>query len=510
MKKIKIVLLLVLASVMFPACDDYLSLFPDNAQTSDQYWNSKSDVESVVAAGYVKLRESVDYLYAWGEARGTDIDYTGNVTTSELDAAREIKELRVRESNKLTQWACMYKVINMANSVLKYAPEVVDIDPSFTVSEMNGYFAEAYFQRSLAYFYLVRTFKDVPLVTQPYVSDENTFDVARSTEEEILTRIKEDLTAVLKSNTAKEFYPESDVYNQVNTKGRATKWSILALLADIYLWEGDYDKCISACEQIIGSGRVGMISKDLWFTNFFPGNSNESIFEIQYNYTKGQTNKFFDWFSVNWYYSPSSFASYLLNNTQLAGDVRGNGGTFYVDGGKTKIWKFVGVNSVANGGVAAVRASNEYDQNFIIYRLAEIYLMRAEAYTMKGNDYYDEAMADIQFVRTRAGIVEPQLPPFSSEIEMLTFIYEERIREFCGEGKSWFDLLRIARRNNYEYKSWMINEILVTLSPMDWGTAGAKLLNEGSHYLPVNLDEMQSNHLLEQNSYYTNLYGNKN
>jgi hypothetical protein len=521
MKNLKILLLSVIIPAALLSCDDYLTLYPDNAQTSDQYWNSKGDVEKVIAAGYVKLRSSIPTIYLWGEARGDGIVF-GNIADDNPKNANEIRQLLTKDTNKLCDWSALYQVINMANSVLKYSPIVAEKDPSFTPQEMNGYYAEAYFLRSLAYFYLVRTFKDVPLVLQPYVNDDEKFELAKSTEETILAKIIDDLEEkVLNLNSAKDYYPETDPTVQKNTKGRATKWSIYSLLADIYLWrgeDGDYDKCIDYCGKVIASGRVGLISGDLWFTNFFPGNSNESIFEIQYDYnaTQQQTNSFLEWFdpAQKDYYTPSSQTMMLLNQTAALGDVRFSGTlntTFQGLGSLVfttpqRIWKYLGVDSYANNTVP--RSSTENDQNYIIYRLAEIYLMRAEAYVMKGDAAsYEAAANDVKRIRDRAGIVETLSFP-TEELDALDFILKERARELCSEGKSWFDLLRVGKHNNYRHKEYMITQVLATLSPGLYSVTRAKLLDNGSHYLPIFKTEMEANPLLEQNSYYANLgYG---
>lgn len=501
MKKIKIFLFSVLVMAAFPACNDYLDLYPDNAQTSDQYWNSKGDVEKVVAAGYVKLRESVGDIFMWGEARGTGLNFY-NTSEDIPKAATEIRNLQMRNSNTYCKWGSMYKVINMANSVLKFAPEVMEKDPSFTREEMNGYFSEAYFQRALAYFYLIRTFKDVPFIKEPYVNDDLSFDFPQSTEEEILSDLKDDLVNKALPS-AKEYYPEINDAFPLNTKGRATVWSIYALLADIYLWEGDYDNCIKYCTYLIESGRHGLIGKDKWFQNFYPGNSNESIFEIQYDNVRGQTNKFLEWFDSKFYYGVSLQTRMFLDNTTMLGDVRGSGGTYFFYGLNPAVWKYLGKDfySVIQGQRST---STENDQNFIIYRLAEIYLMRAEAYIMKGQDTYQDAIEDIGAVRSRAGI-EEVLATKSSEREMLIFLLDERQREFCAEAKSWFDLLRVAKRNNYEYLEFMISEVINTVAPGNYDIVRSKLMNVGSHYLPIHVDEMQANKLLKQNSYYENL-----
>ncbi len=92
--------------------------------------------------------------------------------------------------------------------------------------------------------------------------------MAKTNGDEILARLVDDLNKALPA--AKSFFPEVDVNNPVRTKGRATKWAIHSLLADIYLWQGEYDKCIANCDSVIQSGRVGLIDGQYWFTNFNP------------------------------------------------------------------------------------------------------------------------------------------------------------------------------------------------------------------------------------------------
>ncbi len=485
---------LVLASL---SCQEWLNLYPENAQTSDQYWQTREDVEAVVAAGYVKLRGSVDQLFVWGEIRGNGVDIDRSTADNDIKAAEKLRDMDILPTNSYAKWDKMYQVINMANSVLKYAPEVIERDASFTQSQMSSLQAEAMFQRALAYFYLVRTFREVPLILQPYVNDEQKFEVAKSPENVILDQVTADLKEALKS--AKEFFSEVDYDNPVYTKGRATRWAVHALLADIALWRGDYDACIESCDAILTSNRVGLIPGALWFTNFYPGNSNESIFEIQFDYSLGQTNAFIRWFNTDNKYSYSQVTFRLFEETSGYGDVRGDGAS--ITQKNYRVWKYLGLYPDLTA-TAQRSTSTQNDQNYIIYRLADVYLMKAEALAMKGA--YDEATALVGMVRLRAGIQETLTTP-SSELEMLTLILDERGRELFAEGKRWFDLLRVARRDQYRYKDYFINEVIKVISLNKVAIVSSKLKNPDSHYLPVHQEELNANSLLVQNPYYSNL-----
>ena len=494
LRNISIVFLMVLTMT---SCDNWLNLYPENSQTTDQYWQTKEDVEAVVAAGYVKFQKAVDDLFVWGEIRGNGIDIVNATADDNIKDAVKIRNMDILPTNNYAKWSSIYQVINMANSVVKYAPEVLNRDASFSEAQMKSFIAEAIFQRSLAYFYLVRTFRDVPLVLNPYVNDDQVYDIPKSTADEVLDHITADLETALPA--AKEFFPEVDYDNPVNSKGRATKWAIYSLLADIHLWRGEYDQCINACDAVINSGRVGLINGDTWFTNFYPGNTNESIFELQFNYNLNQTNNFIDWFSTKFKYSFSLNTFTLFNQTQELGDIRGDGASISLKNGK--IWKYLGLYPDLTA-TAQRSSSTEDDQNFIVYRLAEIYLMKAEALGMNGN--MDEAAQLVNKVRARAGIEMP-LPTPASQLDMLKMILDERGRELFAEGKNWFDLLRIAKRDDYRYKDFFISEIIKVIPLDKVAIVTSKLADPNSHYLPISQDELNANSKLVQNPYYANL-----
>lgn len=494
MKNIKIVVSVLMIMTMLTSCEDWLNLYPENAQVSDQFWKNKEDVEAVVSAGYIKLRSSVDKLFVWGEIRGDGIDILNSNKDDDIKAAQRLRDMDILPSNSYAKWDNMYQVINMANSVIKYGPLVVERDDSFTESEMNSFLSEAYFLRSLAYFYLVRTFRDVPFVTEPYVSDDGEYEMVKSKEEQVLNQIVKDLIGALPA--AKEFFPEIDNDNPMNTKGRATKWAIHSLLADIYLWQGNYEACIEACDKVIESKRVGLISN--WFTNFFPGNSNESIFEIQYSYDRNQTNGFSGWFDVAPKYVVSIPIVNLFQNTTLLGDKRGLNGTYTLN--SSSIWKYMGLDYYNVS--TAKRSSVQNDQNFIIYRFADVLLMKAEALVMQED--YVAATLLLDKIRNRAGI-GGVLNPASSELEMLSMVMDERAREFVGEGKRWFDLLRMAKRDDYRYLNYLIQHVISVVPLNSVAIVSSKLLNVDSHYLPIHQDELDANVLLEQNPYYSSL-----
>lgn len=492
MKLNQYIVSLMILALATTSCQDYLTVLPENNQSAVQYWKTKEDVEAVLGAGYVKLRDAQEYLMLWGESRGNGI-YFGTSFTTGSSAGQKLRQFDILATNDLAKWDKLYAIINMANSVIKYGPLVKDA--SFNENVMHSYLSEAYFQRALAYFYLVRIWNNVPFVKEPYVDDSAPYAIAQTAGDDILKSCLADLNNSLEY--AKIKFPESDITNPINTKGRATKWAIYSLIADMNLWLGNYDECISASEAVINSGQIGLIGGINWFTNFYPGNSNESIFEIQYSYNLGQTNNLISYYSTSkiCYISPYQQLLYEANPT----DIRGNKASYTTADGK--IWKYIGVSA---DGTTARNTSSQTDQHWIIYRLADIYLMEAEAYAMKGDSTsMSKGLNLLNTVRLRAGIGASA--GNSEKLGMIKLILEERQREFFSEGKNWFDLVRIGRRTDAGFKELFIDQVIQVASASTSAMVRSILQDTNAWYLPIHSDELVTNELLVQNPYYANL-----
>ena len=178
------------------SCNDWLDLKPNNEQVTADYWKSKEDVEAVIASGYYYMRNNVTNYIKWGELRGGAF-YSSNSADSKL------QDFNLTPSLSICDYSNIYKVINMANSVLYYAPGVRGKDDTYYESVMNAHLCEAYFQRAYSYLILLKNYGSVALITQPYVDDTQSFDIAKSSEEEIVEQIKKDVLADLDLNDAK-------------------------------------------------------------------------------------------------------------------------------------------------------------------------------------------------------------------------------------------------------------------------------------------------------------------
>lgn len=500
MKNIKIYSVILTILIGFSSCNEYLNILPENDQVADEFWQKKEEVESVIGAIYVKYRGTLRDQFVYGEVRGNSISFGTSVDQNEYDIWRR----NVTPANSYANWGKWYSIINLANMVIEYSPEVLNRDPSFNEELMNTYIAEAHYLRGLAYFFLVRNFRDVPLITEPYLNDGQDYEIPKSPEDDVWDLITSDMRIAEKGT--KLFYSDEEAWM---SKGRATKLAVWATQADVYLWTEQYDSAIIKCNQVLESGRVGLIEgydieneSNNWFTIFSVGNTNESIFELQWDYDLGQTNGgLFGWFANSPY-------AYVVSQNTLdlfalsLNDIRAMNASYQMPLGK--VWKYIGSEAgeksvLGASGYGPERTGTEQDQNWIMYRVADVILMKAEALVMKGD--YIPATDLVNQIRTRAQVTV-QAVPLGSELEMLDMVLNERALELVGEGKRWYDLLRVAKRNNYQYLDYMINEVLKTTDPSNALVVQSILKDTNSHYMPIHYDELRNNKALKQNPYY--------
>jgi hypothetical protein len=487
MKKIfKLRFILLLALSLQFSCSDYLELIPPGGLVREEFWKTKEDVEAVLMGAYQSFAAMDGNLFIYGEARGDMVEADYSLGSGE----RNLMESNIYPDNWLCNWASFYKVINYCNDVIKNAPEVQKIDNTFTEFQLKGLMAEAIWLRSLNYFYLVRLFKDVPLVLTPSETDATDFYLPVTKGEEILQAMLKDM------NEYRQF--ATDGYKTLDeVKGRATKAAFDALLADISLWNFEYEKCIEYSNRLISNKEFVLMPGTRWFEIFYPGNSLESIYEFQFedkynqkNGTYGKTNR------NSHQFDPSTRAEELFARKYSVELTRGEDASIAkLSEDDYLIWKYVGR---APDGKTERTGADQNSCNWIVYRLADIYMMKAEALSQLGR--YNEASDALNTIRERANM--PPLVIGESKILFEDAIMEERALEFAFEGKRWFDLLRMGRRNNYARKDKLVEIIIKNVPSTQKRILSAKLTNPLGWYLPIYKTEIERNKNLVQNPYY--------
>lgn len=483
-----LVLFIVLGSST--SCNKWLELKPQDGLVREDFWQTKEQLESTVIGVYSSLHDHdlITNMFLWGELRADMIMPTPvtrieqvNITNGEIVA-----------TNPLARWESIYRTINYCNTIIEFGPTVMENDKTLTLSQLNAYLAEARALRGFMYFYLLRIWGEVPLQLKASSSDSKVEQLAKSTKEEVYNQIVDDLTFA-ETNAVVTFG------NVASNKGRVTKYTVNAMQADVYLWGEEYEKCIAACDKIITSNNFGLVTQGTWFSTVFrQGNSNESIFEVQFH--RQATNPWFNFFTGG----GRQYTANPLTMLELYGldaldpvntkDARADGYSFKSSDGS--IWKHIGANETES-----LKQEDSF-RHWFVYRYADILLLKAEAlaWVNRGQDALDL----IEVIRTRAGALEESAMSADpgQPLEVTEYILKERAREFAFEGKRWFDLLRNAKRNNYE-NIGIITDVINEIAPAD-----RKILMIGKysdprfHYMPIHVDELQADKLLEQNPFY--------
>lgn len=477
MFKIKSLLLIAAMGLTLVGCNNWLDIEPENDLIKQEFWKTSDDVMAVLSSTYDAMRETTEKSFLMGEIRADFLV----VADGEFSDYARIGENDISTTNYKVKWNEYYNTINLANTVMYYAPIMQKVDNSLSDAELSGIEAEMLFLRSLSYFYLVRIWKDVPLILTATISDTIDFYVPKSEENIVLNQVVSDLKRASGLAFTNEFF------GTVFYKGRANKYAIQALLADVLLWQQKYDECVIYCDSIINTGIFSLEPNSSWFDLYYPGNSiSESIFEIQYDDNiDGQENPI--------YYS-------LLNNLEvvinkIAYSTAPKDLRYFNKRGP--IWKLTGTDET--GSFSRTRDfSSERDANFIYYRYADVLLMKAESLAELG--LFEEANNLLREVSERANISHTATYSLES---FRSVLLAERGREFALEGKRWFDILRFAKKDDFADKQVLVDILLgKATDAKELAIMRTKVIDTMSYYLPIHLDEIQRNKNLMQNPFY--------
>lgn len=524
--KILIGLILLAQCISFTSCDDWLELYPEDSVPKQDYWKTKEDVEAAMTGIYCGLLHNMvsESLLLWGEVRADMLTEGRTVATN----WNLIRRGEISPTNSYCSYSNLYTVINNCNLLLEFSELAYENDNSFTLKAFQEYKAQAIAVRSLMFFHLLRTFGDIPFPLEAYSDNSQYLPLAKSEQAQILDALVEHLEFIREENWIPTRY--SNV-NDAQNKGYMTRYAVDALLADIYLWKEDYQSCVEVCNEILNSGQYALIPVekveieteegellevvtdasigDYFRKVYVEGNSIESIFELQF--AKDVYNPFYNYFvSSNRFMIPNAdyLSSDIFPSTEKPGlrstykDMRAS---IASKGGY--VWKWAGKTYEGTD----VYASDEMINNQIIYRLPQIYMMKAEALTQLGKNgdqkLLSEALELVNEIRNRAGAVETTDMEISPDGKidwksLEKFILDENAREFMYEGKRWFDVLRNAKRDNYANLIYLMQIVPYSTVADKVYSVQVKYRDYNSHYLPLPQTDIDRNPLLVQNPFY--------
>ena len=449
------------------SCTDFLTIIPPDKIVHEQFWQTKEDVNGMLATSYLKLAstDAVSRAIVWGELRADNLTYEASKTKDDI---KYIVEGNITDENSYTNWGIFYEAINYANLVIEYAPLVIPRDPDFTQGDCDVVIGEMYAMRALCHFYLLRTFRDIPMAMVPAINDSELPDYKQVHPLDALDMIMNDL------NIAEGLVRESGNYSSSSDNhGRITRNAVLAMKADVNLWRaafttyyktnGDanplananvqnyYAECIANCNAILdnldaqykddnkhkpaGTEDVNdkyhlIYNVDEFLTEnktyhsksfdqiFIDENSRESIFELQIDQnlcsqsSGNADNNTFKGLQFMYGAGVSDITpqvevpkSFLEKRYEKDDLRRYSFANYpYVEGAEMPK-KLKVAKYIANTSPAvSFRAKDKVDANWIVYRQTDVMLMKAEALVLKDQPDLKEAFDIVKTINVRSRI----------------------------------------------------------------------------------------------------------
>lgn len=458
-----LILLVISTLILASSCKKYVELdAPQNKiNASDAFETDITATAAILSLyNYGIFSSEVPFqqnLTFFGGISSDELHYT--LTTTPEITEIENNAISIGSIQNANFWAYGFSEILSANNAIAGLTSSTALTPSVK-SQLLG---EAKFFRAFMNFYLVNFYGGIPLITG---SDALTNAyLPRSSADQVYASIISDL------KDAQSLLPVTYVGTM---KSRVNQLAATALLARVYLYRKDYANAESMATQVIGSGTYTLPETASVFLN----TSSETILQFATYYG-------FSSFAQSYLTSTSASnvaaPTYVLtNNIVRSFETGDNRKTNWVDSTVSGS-KFYRINKYKIYTAATAGAGNEFN---VVLRLAEQYLIRAEARAQQNN--LTGAAADLNIIRTRAGLNNLSAAISSSQASLMNAVAQERNVELFGEyAHRWLDLLRMGQANT----------VLSVMKPTTWNATRSILF-------PVPDAQRQLNTALSQNPGY--------
>ena len=427
------------------SCD--LEIAQKSTIDSASMWTDEGDFKSAMYGCFYSFRNAykVNMTY-WGDFRSGVI----GPGLGSFNAVSHVNNVLTSSEGKGTNWATLYTCINDCNSLLRHLGDI-----SFSSqATRNEIAANAYFLRAYCYFTIVRTWGDAPLLLSGIESDKDDILPARSDEMLLYSRIAEDLAL------ADTLMPAS-----VKSCVTGSKASIHMLETDYWLWmykvKNAGQKALKAAsdavDQVLAESRFGLLdSYEDVFSCSNKGNK-EIIFTLRFVRTTEEFTTFYDDYLIptskytddpsylqnesvktgsqdQWYSFSQSFQEFLYENPDDS-RAKTNFISFTIpETGNSYSW----INKFPGEWLQGVRY---FTSDIPLYRFSEALLFKAEIEAAKeGGD----PLPYLNRVAKRAYGKDDFYPADLSGEALNEAIFNERLKEFAAEGKSWWDYIRMG------------------------------------------------------------------
>lgn len=405
--KYKYYILIFFLSMTTFSCEDLLNPQPVNLITDDQVITDPGSARVVLTSAYRNLANLGAPKIIAGDMTADNLIHNGTFTQY-----REIssKDMSASNGSASSLWGVIYSMSYVVSFIYEELPNI-DIPES----DFNEITAAASFLRAYAYLVGAYTYGGIPIVTTTNVEENR--DIPRATLDETLEFIESELLYALDKLPEESF-----------NSGEATNGAVKALLARYYLFRGNWTEAEKYATDVIEGNGTKTYTLEEEFVDAVSDFSTESILEIVYsaNDNPGTSTNF----SIN-----NLFVGRreIIPSIEMVLALQNDGGD------RNVVLEFDGANARgADNGWTIIRYG-PFD-NIQVFRLAEMYLIRAEARAQQ--DDINGAASDINVIRQRAGV---HLIQGNSKNQLLLALENERRMELCFEGHRWYDLVRTGR-----------------------------------------------------------------
>ena len=394
------------------ACKKFVDVGqPKNQLISSEVFADSADANGALAGIYYLAISNTLSLNSGGMTLYPGLSSDELVPTGTSTSIVQFYANNIQLDNNLnnTQWSGGYSCIYAANAII----EGVTKSNGISASAKLRLLAEARFVRGYEYFCLANIYGGVPLaMTTDY---KTTALLPRAGTDQVYTQIISDLA-----------FAEANLGANTVSNDRPNSLTASAILAKVYLYNGKNELALAESSKVINSGNFSL-EPDL--SNVFLTGSAETIWQLDLPFNK--------YTGVGQAFVPTSATGvpkYVLNaalfNSFEEGDLRVTNWTKTNTKG-TKSYHYP--YKYKNNALATVAT-----EGYVLMRLGEIYLIRAEAELNQG-DLLDAAN-DLNLIRLRAGL--PNSTANDTQSIFLAIQGERRHELFCEEGNRWFDLKR--------------------------------------------------------------------
>lgn len=501
------------------ACDDPLEVIPENSVTFENFFKTDKDMEAFLNSLRTELRGMTGSMQTPAIV-GAKYD----TCTSYYQSMFNWEPSQFTPNHVDMSWSSHYALVTLANILLE------QVDGSEISEERKTYYkGQAHFYRALMYFWMAQKWGECPLQT----SSRDITAKPKESKEKVLQFALDEVNLAISMLPRNKDAVDASGNSMATKKYNACKEVAQTLKLEICLWKAAIcnqpellDDAIKAANYVIDSCDFQLAADpETVCEEVMAGGSTEGIFEVKFDIAesmswnnwhmmydaacfpvkpedeRGSINDVYLWIkqsTIDEMY-PGTFDG-PIKDGRYTGDKRRLAYVYEMDTtARNDEWR-----KLANGmaypykfrkvqlGTSSWNLGQfeRFANDWIIWRLADVILLRAEAYARKGE--VDLAAADINRIRERA-YGDRSHDYTSAEGDIRYAVFKERERELLWEGKRWWD---IVRNNYWKTELWEFHRTELTQADVD----------RGALYMPIMHASEGESTLITQNEYWQSRY----